>query len=96
VTCTSWSGTLAGVPRYVTRLRLRTREPLTREQLHLFDGDRWGTTLRGKVGDHDLRVIMQMTATDPVGAVIRASNHVLDRVPGELERVEAVLSPPGC
>lgn len=48
----------------------------------------------GKLGGHDVAVTLEIAGGDPVGALARASNYVLDRVPGELLRVRAEVDEP--
>lgn len=79
------------MPRYVLRLRVRAKEPITREHLHAFDSSRRDVTVR-KLGPDEVTVAVTYKTGDPVSALSWAASFVLDRIPGEMVKVEATLS----
>lgn len=72
------------MPRCVTTLVIRTRDPLTGDHLKLFDGDGLVTDVKGELGGHGLSVTLAFDSYDPDTASTRAAGHVLERVPGRL------------
>lgn len=70
-------------------LQVRSRDPLTQQQLDQLAADRYVKEIGGEAGGRDAWVTITWRTADMTGAFTWATNRVLDRIPGRL--VRAVL-----
>jgi hypothetical protein len=76
------------VPRYAVKLEVRANRPLTRQQIDELAGGRHEVRAMGGPRTTTLIVSLTIVGGDVAGALARALNVVLDRVPGEVRHAE--------